>query len=298
MKEMDDKVEKSPIRNGGEFPFFLIFTDLDGTLLDHDSYRWDEAAKALALCKKTHVPVIMVSSKTRAEMEVLGRKLSLKDPFISENGGGIFVPDETFRSFEDQPSGGIKDGGFWKWTLGSPYLQLVKALHEIRVQLGWKLRGFSDMSVREISALTGLDLEASRLAARREFDEPFVILEPKAPERGQLQSAAAEKGLTVTLGGRFHHLHGKNDKGHAMKKVISWYKRNYNRVFTIALGDSPNDFPMLKGADFPVLIRSSKAFSDLQLEIPGLMVTGEMGPRGWSSAVLGILGRKEEIRNV
>jgi len=71
---------------------FLIFTDLDGTLLDHDTYGWEEALPALDLCRRLGVPVILVSSKTRAEMDVLQNRLGLSAPFISENGGGIFFP--------------------------------------------------------------------------------------------------------------------------------------------------------------------------------------------------------------
>ena len=78
-------------------PFFLVFSDLDGTLLDHNTYGWKEAVPALELCRTRGVPVILASSKTRAEMDVLRRRLSLSAPFISENGGGIFFPEETSK---------------------------------------------------------------------------------------------------------------------------------------------------------------------------------------------------------
>ena len=75
-------------------PYVVIFTDLDGTLLDHETYGWKEAKPALNLCKALKVPLILVSSKTRAEMNLLRHELELTSPFISENGGGIFFPEE------------------------------------------------------------------------------------------------------------------------------------------------------------------------------------------------------------
>ena len=51
-------------------PFYLVFTDLDGTLLDHRIYSFEDALPALDFCRKTHVPVILISSKTRAEMDL------------------------------------------------------------------------------------------------------------------------------------------------------------------------------------------------------------------------------------
>ena len=154
-------------------PFVIIFTDLDGTLLDPHTYKWEEARATLNECKKRSIPIVFVSSKTRAEIDAIRRELSLSAPFVSENGGGIFFPDGLSH---DPPRESIHDSGK-KWALGIPYPQLVKGLREIRKELGWQIKGFSDMSIDEIANITGLDRKAARLAAMREFDEPFIILE-------------------------------------------------------------------------------------------------------------------------
>ena len=48
-----------------------IFTDLDGTLLDHDTYSWAPAAPAIERIKKLGIPLIAISSKTLAELSHL-----------------------------------------------------------------------------------------------------------------------------------------------------------------------------------------------------------------------------------
>ncbi|MBW2608957.1 MAG: HAD-IIB family hydrolase [Deltaproteobacteria bacterium] len=279
---------KGPASGGNDTPFIVIFTDLDGTLLDHHSYAWDKAKPALDTCRRHHVPVIMVSSKTRAEMDVLRKKLNLPSPFISENGGGIFFPKKCIGSV---PPGTVFVKNIWKWSIGTPYEILVQSLREIREKLGWKIRGFSDMTPEEISHLTGLDLVSSRLAAIREYDEPFMILEQDDKDIDALFDAAKQRELQITEGGRFYHIHGKTDKGAAVKKVISWYEESYPQVFTIALGDSPNDFSMLKQVDHPILIRSKRDFPEIAERFQGMEVTRETGPEGWNSAVLEILGK-------
>jgi mannosyl-3-phosphoglycerate phosphatase len=274
----------------------MIFTDLDGTLLDRNTYGWEEALPALDLCIRLDIPVILVSSKTRAEMEVLRSKLSLSAPFISENGGGVFFPAETFG---DPAHGATFNNGLWEWSLGYPYALLIKGLQEIRDELGWNIKGFSDMSIKEISDLTNLDQEASRLAAMREYDEPFILFgDDPPPDEAVLFKTVEQKGLKVVSGGRFYHLQGKNDKGLAMEKILSWYRQFHDKIVSIALGDSPNDFPMLERADYPVLVRSHDHFPALKKRIPRLRITSEVGPRGWNSAVLDILGKKEEADNV
>ena len=46
---------------------WLVFTDLDGTLLD-ESYSWDLAQPAIDLLRSASIPIILNSSKTVAEM--------------------------------------------------------------------------------------------------------------------------------------------------------------------------------------------------------------------------------------
>jgi mannosyl-3-phosphoglycerate phosphatase len=267
-------------------PFYVIFTDLDGSLLDHDTYSWAEAAEALSLCRRERVPVVMVSSKTGAEMEVIAKAMALSAPFISENGGGIFIPK---KAFDHPPDGAVYRDGFWKYALGTPYAELVSALRGIREELGWDIRGFSDMQPDEISRLTGLRPHEAALAARRDFDEPFMVLGQAKPPMGPLVRAAQKRGLRVTEGGRFSHLHGASDKGLAMEKVVGWYRESGRDVTSVALGDSPNDFPMLERAAYPVLIRSRGTFPELLQKIPKLIVTNQAGPKGWNQAVLDIL---------
>jgi mannosyl-3-phosphoglycerate phosphatase len=270
-------------------PFFLIFTDLDGTLLDHDSYTWAEAQPALDLCKRRSIPVILVSSKTRAEMNHLRLKLGLPYPFVSENGGGVFFPpDET----PSPPAGATLSEGLWKLSLGTSYDFLVKSLQEMKVELDLPIRSFSEMSVEEISLLTGLDRDAACLAAMREYDEPFIMEPQKKGDFDLLQEAAGKRGLRVTAGGRFYHLHGATDKGIAIERIISWYKASHLHTVTMGLGDSPNDFDMLRKVDYPFLVQPFRSFPGFENEMPRLFVTKAKGPAGWNEAVIGVLSRK------
>ena len=52
-------------------PPLVVFSDLDGTLLDHDTYAWDAAKPALTRLALLGCPVILTSSKTAAEITVL-----------------------------------------------------------------------------------------------------------------------------------------------------------------------------------------------------------------------------------
>lgn len=268
--------------------FPVIFTDLDGTLLDHDSYEWDDAKPALDLCKERQVPVILVSSKTRAEMNPLRKELGLTAPFISENGGGIYFPKEGNMA---PPSEALLDKDLWKWSLGMEHSHLIRALREIREEFPLTIRGFSDMTPEEIAARTGLEIAKSRLAAMREYDEPFILLQEDQRAAEQIYHAALQRGLQISKGGRFYHLQGAPDKGDAVERLTALYKARHSEVKTFGLGDSPNDFPLLRRVDHPVLLAPPGRFPAIETELPDLKIIEHPGPRGWNEAVLDLLTR-------
>jgi len=75
----------------------VVISDLDGTLLDPESYSFDAALPALELLRAKGIPLVLCSSKTRREIEVYRQRLGNREPFIFENGGGICLPKGCFR---------------------------------------------------------------------------------------------------------------------------------------------------------------------------------------------------------
>jgi mannosyl-3-phosphoglycerate phosphatase len=248
-------------------PRLILFTDLDGTLLDHDTYSWEPARPALERLKELDVPWILVTSKTRAEVELWRRLLGNHHPFIVENGGAAFIP-----------SGNGYDVIEW----GKPYAELVAGLEAAARASRCRITAFHNMTVEEVAAATNLPLEQAKLAKQREYDEPFQILDEA--RAGQLLAAIEARGLRWSRGGRFHHVHGSNDKASA---VIALRKR-FEPAVTIGLGDNLNDIPLLKAVDIPVVIRSPAADA-VKLEVPRALVTENLGPAGWNEAVGKIL---------
>ncbi len=261
-----------------------VFTDLDGTLLDHEDYSFAAARPALERLRNRGIPLIFTTSKTRREIESLRDLLGFHDPFISENGGGVFFPAS------DAPwvPGGIISPPHVFVRLGKPYGEIRRFMKTLDPSYG--VRGFGDMEATEISRLTDLSHDEALRAAAREFTEPFLLeREESLPE---IEDRAALEGLRVTRGGRFHHLIGANqDKGKAVRLVTEILGKKFGkRPLTVGLGDSPNDFPMLESVDMPVLI----PHPDGQYEPfsgPDVIRAPHPGSRGWNAAMEKILDR-------
>ena len=268
----------------------IIFTDLDGTLLD-SRYSFRHALPAIHNVVERKIPLVLCSSKTRAEIERIRLKLGNNDPFITENGGGICVPKGYFRSLRGRSGFSASyDDNYLIIKLGASYEGLRKVIHELRSE-GFDVRGFGDMSVREISSLTGLTLKDARLAGKRDFDEPF-LLQGSSRSIGSLRKSIHAKGLRYTRG-EFYHLMGNSDKGNAVTIVSRLFSEKYGRIRTVALGDSPNDIEMLQNVDVPVVVRKANGRYHPQVlkEVSGIRKADGIGPEGWNRAVLELLSR-------
>ncbi len=267
----------------------IVFTDLDGTLLDYSTYSFDKALPALNALKQADIPLVICSSKTKTEIEYYREKLKNHHPFISENGGGIFIPKSYFDfDIRTIVCDITEEGGYYIIALGARYSSLRKAIEELRNE-GLPIRGFGDMTIEEVAALAGLSLKEAAMAKERDFDEPFILEDSGAQTKDLLQ-AIKEKGFSFTEG-RFFHLLGNSDKGRAVSILNVFYRRQFGALTTIALGDGPNDTPMLIEVDYPVLVQKTDGSYDGRIDIPNLIRAEGIGPEGWNRAVNGLMRR-------
>ncbi len=261
---------------------FIIFTDLDGSLLNHSDYSYKDAIPALRKIKEKKIPLIVTTSKTRAEVEELLKELSLNEPFIIENGAAVFFPN-GYRGFSID---GEKIGKYTIIKLGKDYGYIREVFNSLKKD--FPVKGFGDMSVEEIAFLTDLPLEKAKLAKKREFTEPFIIEDEKLiPE---LEKKVSDFGLKITKGGRFYHLIGKGqDKGKAVSLTIDIFRKNsWKKAKTVGIGDSKNDIPMLKAVDIPVLIMKENGSYET-ISLPNLIKSKYPGSKGWNQVVLSLI---------
>ncbi|MCH8004130.1 MAG: mannosyl-3-phosphoglycerate phosphatase [Nanoarchaeota archaeon] len=259
----------------------IIFTDLDGTLLDYNTYSFKKAQDALRLLNIKKIPLIICTSKTRAEIEYYRKKLGNRVPFISENGGAIFIPKNYFKF---QFSFSKTDKNYFIIELGTDYNKLISVIKKIK-KSNINIGNFSDMSAKEVSKITNLSVRNAKLAKKRNYDEPFLLYDKKKEK--DLIKIIKKNKLNYTKGTRFYHLMGNFDKGKAVKILINLFKRKYNKITTYGFGDSKNDFEMLNSIDnaYLVMKKNKKYASKKYKKADGV------GPIGWSKVV------NEEILN-
>lgn len=270
----------------------LIFTDMDGSLLCHDTYSHEAADEMLRHLQNIGIPVIPNTSKTKAELLHLRQSLNNHHPFIIENGAAIFIPKGYF---DKQPFDTEVVGDFWvKNFVHNRYYWQSLIAHINSVELS-KFTTFSELTAKEISMLTGLDDEESIRASRRLFGEP-VVWNGSESEKLDFVSELEAMGASVLQGGRFLHVSGECDKGQAMNWLAEQFQneQSNSEVKTVAIGDSQNDIAMLEQASIALIIRSA-AHSPPKLERSNnTYISEQFGPAGWSEGVNSILNKHTE----
>lgn len=255
---------------------WLVITDLDGTLLNHDTYAFDKAQATIRLLQARKIPVILNTSKTYAETITIRKTLALHDPFIVENGSCLFIPRHLFS---EQPAEAKPYDNYWAIPMGKTREEISRIIESIDIAETLYTR-LSQCSVEQAVTLTGLTPEQAKQAIARDFSEPLIWHADKIT-LDNFRQRLKSHNLTTLQGGRFLHVLGDCDKGRATRFLAKCYNDD---IKIIALGDSANDAAMLAEADISIIVNSPSNHQLTQLITPTLQ-TRASAPQGWAEAI-------------
>jgi mannosyl-3-phosphoglycerate phosphatase len=261
----------------------VLFTDPD-TLRDDSRHDWTATRDVIRELEDSGIAVVLWGNETRSEMELIQSDLHLQHPFISENGGGLFIRHGYFR---DRPGIGRRIQSYEVLDFGRPYYEVAEALHAVARRNECQVIGFSVMSIEDVARECGLSLAQARLAKFREYDEPFRIADSEPATYSRVCGTLRRFGYRCFPHERFHHATGVADRTQSIRTLTSVYRQAYHgRVLTIGLAKAPSETCLLQAVDIPLVVGSGDvAAARLADRVPTAGFI-DAGARGWSKAIL------------
>jgi mannosyl-3-phosphoglycerate phosphatase len=259
----------------------VIFSDIDGTLLD---ILFPDIKKMKKLVEKTlqnGIHLILCSSKTEPEQNKIKSKIELHEPFIVENGAATIVPVDYFKKSKITHSKTLKQNYIIE-TGGSAY-KIRTLLKKIRTEHDLKFKGVSDLSISELSKITNLSEDWARRMMKRKYSETIVQIDTEDIPR--LENIVEKVGLKMIPGNQYFDITLGNDKGTAVKILMDIFRNEYeNNVIFFGIGDSKNDESMLALMDLPILVQKANGIWQ-NLQIDNVQKVNGVCPRGWEVAL-------------
>ena len=250
----------------------LIFTDLDGSLLHRDTFKFDGIKDYLIQLISKGIFIIPNSSKTEREILEFINDLGSSLPFISENGAAINGLDLLNANFPK------------KLILSREKANLLNIFkNTVPKNLQNKCKWLSEMNTKNQSLIFGLKDEKLRMALDRKYTVPLIFIGTKN-EKNELSKVIKKEGLHLQQGGRVINLTDRTNKAKALQVFVRFYKKYQKSVKTIAVGDNYNDLDMLKKSDFPCLVFNDQFTLD-EIPINNLITTNKPSPQGWADVI-------------
>jgi mannosyl-3-phosphoglycerate phosphatase len=260
----------------------VLFTDPD-TLRDGRD-DWMATREVVREFEDRGIPVVLWGNETRAEMELIQSDLNVQHPFISENGGGLFI---RHGYFVGRPARGRAIQSYDVLDFGRSYHEVAEALYEVARRQECPVVGFSALSIEEVARECDLSLAQARLAKLREYDEPFRVADSEPATYSRICSSLRRLGYRCFTHERFHHATAVADKAQSIRTLTSLYCDAHDgHVLTIGVAKAPIETCLLEAVDVPLVVRSANVnVARLAQKVPTARLI-DAGPHGWCEAIL------------
>ena len=274
---------------------YLIFSDIDNTLLQsyiikegkiYHIEEYGEIKEIVQKLRKNNIPLVLCSSKTRFEQEKIRKYLEINDPYVVENGGAIFIPENYFPiDLEEFGLSINRNNENLVIELGKSYNRIIETLQEIREIFHIEFIAVHDLSLPELAQKVGISIEDARLMASREYSE--TILEININKLDKLKKILNDRGLRILQGTRYNTVSSLHDKGSAISILKKLYSIKYEneKIESIGIGDAFNDISMFENVDKPFLVRNIQN-SYAPMKINNLIRVNGIGQTGWKEIIL------------
>ena len=260
----------------------LIFTDLDGSLLNHSNFEFNTIKPFILKCLRNNIRIIPNTSKTKNEVEFFSEQLGVDIPYIVENGSAIHNLDLVCSHF------GKNNKSLILSRTADEIFEIFN--NKVPVSLRNQCLFLKDMNASKQSKVLGLNGEKLTSALNRLYSIPLIFNGP-IEIKNELISIFNDLDIKLHEGGRVINICDNCSKGDAMKIILKKMEGIKKKYHSIVIGDSPNDISMLALSNQPCVVPLPDEENLNKLKLKKVIRANQVAPDGWKEVVLKSLDR-------
>ncbi|MBP7652944.1 HAD-IIB family hydrolase [Candidatus Dependentiae bacterium] len=247
----------------------IIFTDIDGTFWNEKYYAGNNY-KYIRELTKNNIIVFFISSRTFEELNYLNSKIKTVCPFIGENGNFIFFPNKFQQVLTKKWNNEYIRLGRLREDFFDTYLEIKNKFKDCLIDL-------KSLSLKEYSKLCGYSVADAKRSINRRYSYLFKF-NGTQKQLKKINEFTRMHNLQIQYGGKFLSLSAKSDKVHALKFI----KKKFSKNIIFAIGNSDNDYKMLKYSDVSfIIINENMQYCEKLIKIKNIIKIPEPAPNGW-----------------
>ena len=268
----------------------VVVTDIDASLLEPGSRFLPDERAALAFLAERGIPLVINSSRSRAEIERLHHTLNIVTPFISEHGSALFLPHQWLPFVPDRARPAV---GGHVVEFGGHYYEVVDTLRLVCRELNLEIVSFAELSIDEVAQELGVPSAEAQLVKLREYTELFRIEDESEATLSRLFKALRRRGLRCYQRGRHFLVSATPNRAESLRTLKGLWKRAWGEHVMVGLGDSEDDVSWLQFVDVPIFIENGRSGIPARVlrKLPTVRLTERHGRLGWSDAVFEFVGK-------
>jgi len=204
------------------------------------------------------IPCVWISCKSRVQLDDPRRRAGHSEPFIAEDGCGVYLPEDYFHLKPSSQT--VRMARFTCIPVARPQPASLEALESLAEDSGVSVVPLRSLSPRELAQNIGLPNKEAELVRQRDFDELFFFAGAGKEDVTRFKTHAKQRNYALREQGILWSLAIGADTKRCIREVGDLYDRSLRaHVVRFAIGSSAEPSPLFAACDRGVrLIATSK----------------------------------------
>ena len=195
------------------------------------------------------MPCVWITACTRAQLDEPRRRFGQSDPYIGENGCGVYLPEDYFHL---KASSTIRLGRYTCIPVAKPQPAAAEGLAELSSDLGTSVVPVRSLSQRELSQNTGLPPREADLVRQRDFDELFFFAGASESKVQEFRQEAKRRQMVLLPAGAFWSISCGASLAKCVRELGGLYDRALRaHVLRVGVRLAPTDTEARTEAEWP-----------------------------------------------